>query len=56
MVEYGISLSGTSGAAAGGGFSRWDMAYWADTIVSDPTYLLIAGAIFFLILVVAFAR
>jgi len=55
MVEYGTALSGTSGAR-GGSFGAADLSYWADSIVSDPTSLLIAGGIAALILLLVFAR
>ncbi|MBR9653218.1 hypothetical protein [Thalassovita aquimarina] len=56
MVEYGIALEGTSGGAGGGGFGSWDMSYWAESIARDPTYLLIGGAVFGLIMLLLLVR
>ncbi|MGC9368739.1 MAG: hypothetical protein ACP5DX_04270 [Paracoccaceae bacterium] len=55
MVEYGTVLSGTSGGG-GGGFSTTDISHWAEAIVRDPTYLLIAGGLAALIFLLVFAR
>jgi len=55
MVEYGTVLSGTSGNR-GGSFGTVDLSRWADTVVSNPTSLLIAGGIAALILLLVFAR
>ena len=55
MVEYGIAVGGPAGGG-GGGFNTANFVYWAESVVTDPTALLIAGSAFALILLFIYLR